>query len=114
MKNIWNFEFLFSTENSSALTEETGASIDLDDSGLIKIFGETKASADAAIAKIEEIVDRELAKAKRQKSMETPSPPSQMKGIIVCYCYYLKEEASSQSAAATDVLNMCGLQCTMF
>jgi polyribonucleotide nucleotidyltransferase len=38
-----------------ALTEETGASIDLDDSGLIKIFGETKASADAAIAKITEI-----------------------------------------------------------
>lgn len=38
-----------------ALTEETGASIDLDDSGLVKVFGETKACADAAIAKIEEI-----------------------------------------------------------
>ncbi len=38
-----------------ALTEETGASIDLDDSGLVKIFGETKAAADAAIARIGEI-----------------------------------------------------------
>jgi polyribonucleotide nucleotidyltransferase len=38
-----------------ALTEETGASIDLDDSGLIKIFGETKEAADAAIERIGEI-----------------------------------------------------------
>ncbi len=38
-----------------ALTEETGASIDLDDSGLVKIFGETKAAADAAIERISEI-----------------------------------------------------------
>lgn len=38
-----------------ALTEETGASIDLDDSGLVKIFGETKASADAAVARISAI-----------------------------------------------------------
>jgi len=38
-----------------ALTEETGASIDLDDSGLVKVFGETKACADAAVAKISEI-----------------------------------------------------------
>ncbi len=38
-----------------ALTEETGASIDLDDSGLVKVFGETKAVAEAAVARISEI-----------------------------------------------------------
>ncbi|ELA08880.1 polynucleotide phosphorylase/polyadenylase [Moraxella macacae 0408225] len=37
------------------LTEETGAVIDIDDSGTIRIFGENKASTKAAIAKIEAI-----------------------------------------------------------
>ncbi len=37
------------------LTEETGAVIDIDDNGTIRIFGENKASTRAAIAKIEAI-----------------------------------------------------------
>lgn len=37
------------------LTEETGAVIDIDDSGTIRIFGENKAATKAAIAKIEAI-----------------------------------------------------------
>ncbi|TWV83019.1 polyribonucleotide nucleotidyltransferase [Moraxella sp. VT-16-12] len=37
------------------LTEETGATIDIDDNGTIRIFGESKASTRAAIAKIEAI-----------------------------------------------------------
>lgn len=37
------------------LTEETGAVIDIDDNGTIRIFGENKASTKAAIAKIEAI-----------------------------------------------------------
>lgn len=35
------------------LTEETGATIDIDDNGTIRIFGESKASTRAAMAKIE-------------------------------------------------------------
>lgn len=38
-----------------ALTEETGAIVDIDDNGVIRIFGESKASTRAAIAKIEAI-----------------------------------------------------------
>lgn len=38
-----------------ALTEETGATVDIDDNGVIRIFGESKASTRAAIAKIEAI-----------------------------------------------------------
>lgn len=38
-----------------ALTEETGATVDIDDNGTIRIFGESKASTRAAIAKIEAI-----------------------------------------------------------
>lgn len=38
-----------------ALTEETGATVDIDDNGTIRIFGESKASTHAAIAKIEAI-----------------------------------------------------------
>lgn len=37
------------------LTEETGAVIDIDDNGTIRIFGENKAATKAAIAKIEAI-----------------------------------------------------------
>ncbi len=37
------------------LTEETGAVIDIDDNGTIRIFGENKAATKAAIAKIESI-----------------------------------------------------------
>lgn len=37
------------------LTEETGAVVDIDDNGTIRIFGENKASTKAAIAKIEAI-----------------------------------------------------------
>ena len=37
------------------LTEETGATIDIDDNGTIRIFGESKASTRSAIAKIEAI-----------------------------------------------------------
>lgn len=36
-----------------ALTEETGATVDIDDNGVIRIFGESKASTRAAINKIE-------------------------------------------------------------
>lgn len=39
-----------------ALTEETGATIDIDDNGTIRIFGLNKASTKAAIAQIESIV----------------------------------------------------------
>lgn len=35
------------------LTEETGATIDIEDSGLVRIFGQNKASAKAALAQIE-------------------------------------------------------------
>lgn len=38
-----------------SITEETGASVDIDDSGKVLIYGEDKASRDAAIARIEEI-----------------------------------------------------------
>ncbi len=38
-----------------SITEETGASIDIDDDGTITIFGEGLESRDAAVAKIEEI-----------------------------------------------------------
>lgn len=38
-----------------ALTEETGATVDIDDNGVIRIFGESKASTRVAIAKIEAI-----------------------------------------------------------
>jgi len=38
-----------------AMTEETGASIDIDDDGTITIFGETAESRDAAVAQIEAI-----------------------------------------------------------
>lgn len=38
-----------------ALTEETGATVDIDDNGVIRIFGESKASTRATIAKIEAI-----------------------------------------------------------
>ncbi len=38
-----------------AITEETGASIDVDDDGTITIFGEGKESRDAAVAQIEAI-----------------------------------------------------------
>lgn len=37
------------------ITEETGASIEIEDDGKVRIFGEDKASADAARARIEEI-----------------------------------------------------------
>ncbi|XID76094.1 polyribonucleotide nucleotidyltransferase [Alkanindiges sp. WGS2144] len=36
-----------------ALTEETGASIDIEDNGTVRVFGETKAATAAAIAKIQ-------------------------------------------------------------
>ncbi len=38
-----------------AITEETGAQIDIDDSGMVRIYGENAASRDAAIAKIQEL-----------------------------------------------------------
>jgi polyribonucleotide nucleotidyltransferase len=38
-----------------SITEETGASVDIDDSGKVMIYGEDMASRDAAIARIEEI-----------------------------------------------------------
>jgi len=37
------------------LCEETGAAIDIDDDGMVRIFGENKASADLALKKVEEI-----------------------------------------------------------
>ena len=37
------------------LCEETGAAIDIDDDGVVRIFGENKASADLALKKVEEI-----------------------------------------------------------
>jgi polyribonucleotide nucleotidyltransferase len=36
-----------------ALTEETGASIDIEDNGTVRVFGESKAATQAAIAKIQ-------------------------------------------------------------
>ena len=38
-----------------SICDETGATVDIDDDGLVKIYGENKASCDAAIARIEEI-----------------------------------------------------------
>jgi len=38
-----------------SITEDTGASVDIDDSGTVLIYGEDKASRDAAVARIEEI-----------------------------------------------------------
>ncbi len=38
-----------------AITEETGAQIDIDDSGMVRIYGENATSRDAAIAKIQEL-----------------------------------------------------------
>ncbi|TVS17517.1 MAG: polyribonucleotide nucleotidyltransferase [Gammaproteobacteria bacterium] len=38
-----------------AITEETGAQVDIDDSGMVRIYGENAASRDAAIAKIQEL-----------------------------------------------------------
>jgi polyribonucleotide nucleotidyltransferase len=38
-----------------SITEDTGASVDIDDSGKVLIYGEDMASRDAAIARIEEI-----------------------------------------------------------
>jgi len=38
-----------------SITEETGATIDIDDDGTVTIFGEGQESRDAAVAKIEEI-----------------------------------------------------------
>lgn len=38
-----------------AISEETNATVDIDDSGLVKIYGEDKASSQAALEKIEEI-----------------------------------------------------------
>lgn len=38
-----------------SICEDTGATVDIDDDGLVKIYGENKASCDAAIARIEEI-----------------------------------------------------------
>ncbi|RZA05330.1 MAG: S1 RNA-binding domain-containing protein, partial [Moraxellaceae bacterium] len=38
-----------------ALTEETGASIDIEDNGTVRVFGESKAATQAAIAKIQAI-----------------------------------------------------------
>jgi polyribonucleotide nucleotidyltransferase len=38
-----------------SITEETGAQVDIDDDGTIRIYGEDAASRDAAVAKVEEI-----------------------------------------------------------
>jgi polyribonucleotide nucleotidyltransferase len=38
-----------------SITEETGASVDIDDDGTIRIYGSDAASRDAAVAKVEEI-----------------------------------------------------------
>ena len=38
-----------------AITDETGASIDIDDDGNVRIYGEDAASRDAAVARVEEI-----------------------------------------------------------
>ncbi len=38
-----------------SITEETGAQIDIDDSGMVRIYGENAASRDAAIARIQEL-----------------------------------------------------------
>ena len=36
-----------------SITEETGAAIDIEDNGTVRVFGESKASANAAVAKIQ-------------------------------------------------------------
>ena len=36
-----------------SITEETGAAIDIEDNGTVRVFGESKASASAAVAKIQ-------------------------------------------------------------
>ena len=38
-----------------SITEQTGASVDIDDDGTIRIFGEDKTSLDAAVAMVESI-----------------------------------------------------------
>jgi polyribonucleotide nucleotidyltransferase len=38
-----------------SITEETGATVDLDDDGTVRIYGADAASRDAAVAKVEEI-----------------------------------------------------------
>lgn len=38
-----------------SITEETGATVDIDDDGTVRIFGENQASRDAAVAMVEEI-----------------------------------------------------------
>ncbi|MCX2983053.1 polyribonucleotide nucleotidyltransferase [Halieaceae bacterium IMCC14734] len=38
-----------------SITEETGATIDIDDDGTVRIFGQNQADRDAAVAKVEEI-----------------------------------------------------------
>ena len=38
-----------------SICEESGATVDIDDDGLVKIYGENKASCDIAIARVEEI-----------------------------------------------------------
>lgn len=38
-----------------SITEETGATVDIDDDGTVRIFGQDQASRDAAVAKVEEI-----------------------------------------------------------
>jgi len=51
-----------------SITEDTGASVDIDDSGKVLIYGEDAASRDAAIARIEEITaEAEVGKIYRGK-----------------------------------------------
>ena len=38
-----------------SITEETGATVDIDDDGTVRIFGQDQASRDAAVARVEEI-----------------------------------------------------------
>ena len=38
-----------------SITEETGATVDIDDDGTVRIFGQDQAARDAAVAKVEEI-----------------------------------------------------------
>ena len=38
-----------------SITEETGATVDIDDDGTVRIFGQNQASRDAAVARVEEI-----------------------------------------------------------
>ena len=37
------------------ICDETGASIDIDDDGTVKVYGENRAAADAGVAKVEEV-----------------------------------------------------------